>query len=246
MSHETPFDPAEEVRGDPGFRESFSDAMRKTGFGKVTPGEVPTGKSLLAAVGGVRGLIEAVLPGLAFLVIYSITQNVVLSVLAPLILAVVFVIVRRATGTPITQAFAGVIGIAISAALALITGRGAENFLPGIIVNSISLLVIVVSITVRWPLIGVIVGFLTNEGLDWKKDTRKRRMLYVASWLWAGLFTVRLAVAVPLYLTNQVQWLAATKLILGIPLYAGLLWITWLMVRAVYSRAAAPIQDAAQ
>ena len=41
----------------------------------------------------------------------------------------------------------------------------------------------------------------------------------------------------PLYFANLPEWQAAAKLIMGIPLYAGLLWVTWLMVRAVYRRA---------
>jgi hypothetical protein len=220
----------------PGFRESFSEAMRKTGFGQVEPGEVPTGKSLLKAVGGVRGLVESILPGLAFLVLYAATRNVAVSVLVPVALAVVFVVIRLVTHTPIGQAFAGIVGIAISAALALVSGRAEANFIPGIVINIVSLAVLLVSILVRWPLIGVIVGFLTNETTQWRQQKAKRRVLYLATWLWAGLFALRLVVEVPLYLAHEAEWLAGTKLLLGVPLYAGMLWVTWLLVRAVYGR----------
>ncbi|MDQ1597610.1 MAG: hypothetical protein QOI70_1034 [Microbacteriaceae bacterium] len=220
----------------PGFRESFSDAVRKSGFGQVTPGEVPTARSLLKAVGGVRGLIESIVPGLGFLVIYSLSKNLPLSVLAPVVLAIVFLIVRVLTRTPVTQAFAGIVGIAVSAVLALVTGRSVDNFLPGILINVASIAALLVSILVRWPLIGVIVGFLTNEGVEWRDQKAKRRVLYLATWLWVGLFAVRLAVEVPLYFANQTEWLAGTKLVLGVPFYAAMLWVTWLLVRAVYAR----------
>jgi hypothetical protein len=210
----------------PGFRESFADAMRKTGLGQVEPGEVPTVGSLLKAMGGVRGLAESILPALGFLVIYTLTRS----------LAVVFVVVRLATKTPLTQAFAGIVGIAVSAALALLTGRPENNFVPGILINVASLSVLLISILVRWPLIGIVVGFLTNEGIEWKQDRAKRRVLTLATALWAGLFALRLVVEVPLYFARETELLAGTKLLLGVPFYAGMLWVTWLLVRAVYAR----------
>jgi hypothetical protein len=228
---------------EPGFREAFADAMRKTGLGQVAPGEVPTAGSLLAAVGGVRGLAESILPGLGFLVIYTLTKSLPLSVLAPVALAVIFVIVRLVTRTPLTQAFAGIVGIAISAVLALVTGRAENNFVPGILINVGSLLVLLVSIAARWPLIGVVVGFLTNEGTAWRQDRAKRRVLFLATWLWAALFALRLAVEVPLYVAKETEWLAGTKLLLGVPLYAAMLWVTWLLVRAVYGRLSAEGSD---
>ncbi|WP_394768335.1 DUF3159 domain-containing protein [Lacisediminihabitans sp.] len=223
----------------PSFRQSVGDALRKTGLGQVTPGEVPTARSLLTAIGGVRGLVESILPGLGFLVIYTLTKNVTLAVLVPVALAVVFVAVRLLSRSPVSQALAGIIGIGISAALALLSGRAEQNFLPGIIINVVSVAVLLVSIAVRWPLIGVIVGFLTNEGFEWRQNRAKRRVLYLATWLWAGLFGLRLVVELPLYWSGNVEWLAAMKLLLGVPLYAGLLWVTWLLVRAVYAKAGA-------
>jgi hypothetical protein len=61
-------------------------------------------------------------------------------------------------------------------------------------------------------------------------------VLTVATWVWVGLFALRLAVEVPLYLTAQVELLAAVKLVLGVPLYAAVLWVTWLLVRTVFVR----------
>ena len=210
--------------------------MRKSGLGQVAPGEVPTAGSLLRAVGGLRGLVESILPGLGFLIIYTLTKSLVFSVLAPVTLAVVFVAVRLATKTPLTQALAGIAGIVLSALLALITGRAEANFIPGIVINVVSLTVLLVSILIRLPLIGVIFGFLTNDSFEWRKAKAKRRVLYLTTWLWAALFALRLAVEVPLYLAQNAELLAGAKLILGVPLYAGMLWVTWLLVRAVYGR----------
>jgi len=220
----------------PGLGEQFSAAVRRSGLGQVAPGETPTARSLLAAVGGARGLVESILPGLAFLVIYTLTGLLLPSVLIPLALALVFVAGRLIARTPATQAFAGVAGIAISAALALLSGKAVDNFIPGIVINAVSLAVILISLAVRWPVIGVIVGVLTGDGMAWRTQRGRRRVLTLATWLWAGLFAARLVVEYPLFLAGEVEALAVAKLLLGVPLYAGMVWVTWLLVRAVYGR----------
>lgn len=228
-------DRSEETAAREALRESLGHAARNAGFGAVAPGEVPTAASLLTAVGGVRGLVESILPGLGFLVVYTLTRDLLPSVLAPLGVALLFVAARALSRTLVTPALAGLVGIGVSAALALLTGRPEDNFVPGLIINVASVVVLLVSILVRWPLIGVIVGLLTNELTEWRADRAKRRVLTVATWLWVGLFSARLVVQAPLYFGGETEILAATKLIMGVPLYAALLWVTWLLVRAVYA-----------
>lgn len=216
--------------------EGVSAAAKKAGIGQVTPGEMPTGKSLWDAVGGLRGVIEAIVPGLGFLVTYMFTNELVLSVAAPVVLSLVFIGIRLLTKQPVTQALAGAFGVALSAGLAIFTGRAEDNFALGLIINAVSVAVLLTSLAVRWPLVGVIVGFLANEGTSWRENAAKRRILTLTTWLWVGLFSLRLAVQAPMYFASQTEWLAATKLLMGVPLYAGMLWITWLLVRSVYAR----------
>lgn len=216
--------------------ESLADAARKSGFGAVEPGEAPSAGALLKAMGGVRGLVESILPGLAFLVIYTITGDLFLSVAIPIAIAVLFVIVRAITKTPWTSALAGVIGLALSAGLALITGRAEDNFVLGFFINGAFLIALLVSLAVRWPLIGVIVSLIRSEGSGWRADKAKFRVALIATVLWCGLFAVRLGVELPLYFAGNAAALATLKLILGVPLYAGMLWVTWLLVRTVYAR----------
>lgn len=219
-------------------REAFAAAARRSGFGRVAPGERPTAHDLWGAVGGVRGLIESLLPGFLFLVVYTITSDVVPSVLIPVGIAVLFVLVRAVTRSPILPAAIGLVGIALSAGLALWSGRAEENFLLGFVINGVWLLALLISLAVRRPLIGVITALLTGDH-EWRADSAKRTVLTVTTWLWVALFTLRLAVQVPLYIAEQAAALAATKLLMGLPLYAAVLWVTWLMIRAVYARRAA-------
>ncbi|MDP3208271.1 MAG: DUF3159 domain-containing protein [Rhodoglobus sp.] len=217
-------------------KSAFAAAARKSGLGKVAPGEAPSGSALLGAMGGVRGLVESILPALGFLVTYTITQQLVPSVLFPLGLAVIFVVVRVAMRQPWTSAVAGVVGIALSAGLALITGRAEDNFVFGFGINAVFLTALIVSLAVRWPLIGVIASLITGEGSAWKSDRAKVKVAVIATVLWCGLFAVRLGVELPLYFAGNIAALATLKLILGVPLYAGLLWVTWLLVRTAYAR----------
>ncbi|MFN4000807.1 DUF3159 domain-containing protein [Microcella sp.] len=229
---ETPDESRDELR------DALAAAARRSGFARVEPGERPTAHALWGAVGGVRGLVESLLPGFLFLVVFTITSDVTPSVLIPVGIAVLFVVVRAVTRSPIVPAVVGLVGIALSAGLALWTGRAEENFLLGFIINGVWLVALLVSLAVRRPLIGVITALLTGDHA-WRADAAKRSVLTITTWLWVGLFTLRLGVQVPLYLAEQAAALAATKLLMGLPLYAAVLWVTWLMVRAVYARRAA-------
>jgi len=230
-------------RGDsqtpPTFSEALSAAAQKSGFGQVTPGETPTAGALLGAMGGVRGIVESLLPGFVFVFVYAITQETLPSVLIPAGIAVLFVLVRVVTRTPVVPALVGLLGIAVSAALAIFSGDAKENFVLGFWLNGGYVVALLISLFARWPVIGIIVGLLRGEGSAWRDDKAKYRVAFVTTVLWTGLFAARLAVQVPLYYADQTQLLGGAKLIMGLPLYAATLWVTWLLVRAVYAKGGA-------
>ncbi|WIE66511.1 DUF3159 domain-containing protein [Curtobacterium sp. MCLR17_036] len=235
-------DPLASERAEPlSLNAQLRDAVRNAGIGQVAPGEAPSGRALLTAVGGVRGLAESVLPGLAFLVVYAITKELVPSVVIPVVIGAVFVVLRLLQRQSLAMSLAGILGVAISAGLALVTGKAESNFIPGIVINAVWLVGLLVTLAIRRPLIGLIVGFLLppdadGSHQDWRADPAKRRVLTVATWIWVGLFAVRLLIEIPLYVTAQVELLAGIKLITGVPLYAAVLWVTWLLVRTVFRR----------
>lgn len=235
-------DEAPERDAAPDEAPSLSDAMaaaaRRSGLGHVAPGEAPTAGALLAAVGGIRGLIESILPPLLFLVIFTITQQLVPSVLAPLGLALIFIVVRIVARQPVLTAVVGALGVGLSAGLALLSGRAEDNFLPGLIINVVLLLAMLVSLAVRRPLIGVMVGLMTGDSA-WRADPAKVRVAVIATILWAALPAVRLAVELPFYFAGDAAGLAAMKLLLGLPPYAILLWVSWLLIRSAWSGAPA-------
>jgi Protein of unknown function (DUF3159). len=208
-------------------------ALGSAGFGAIRPGETPTVEALWQAVGKTRGLVESLAPGLGFLIAYTVTGELVLSVAAPCALAVVFILVRLIQRIPLMPAVAGLIGIGASAGVALWSGRAEDNFILGFVVNALWLGVLLVSLLVRRPALGYLAGALTGDPA-WRSQPGTLRIAMVATWLWVGLFGLRLLVQVPLYLSASIGELAAAKLIMGLPLYAAWLWVTWLLYRAVY------------
>lgn len=70
--------------------------------------------------------------------------------------------------------------------------------------------------------------------MAWRQDRRKRRAFLWLGVAWSALFFARLAVQLPLYLAGEVTALGTLKLIMGLPLFAPMVAVTWLVVRALY------------
>ena len=224
----------------PTFSESLAAAAKQSGLSQLKPGETPSARAVLAAIGGIRGIVESVVPGLAFLVIYLttnklITNSLLVAVLVSAFLALVFVVARAGARSSLSSAITGAVLLAIAAVLTLVTGRAVNNFVPGILINAGFFVALLVSLLVRWPLIGLVVGLLFGDVDGWRKDAGKRRILTLATWLWVALFAIRLVLEVPLYYAGNVAALGIVRLITSVPLYALFLWATWLLVRGVYA-----------
>jgi hypothetical protein len=214
--------------------ESMAAAARRAGFSPETEGQPVSGQALLAAMGGVRGLFEAVLPGIVFLVTYTFTQALIPSLIAPVLMGLVFFVSRLMARQTVVQAVSGLVVIAFSAILALFTGKAEDFYLPGFWTNGAYGLALMVSVLVGWPLIGLAVGFMMGEGTTWRQNAAKKWVFLLVTLLWAGLFAARLAVQLPLYFSSNIEALGTAKLLMGLPLYAPLLVVSWLLVRAVY------------
>ncbi len=214
--------------------QALGSAARRAGMDPAK--QAHTGHVVWAAMGGWRGVFESVLPGLAFVLLFTFTRDLVLSLVASVGLAAVFTVVRLAQRSPVTAALGGLVATAAAAGLALWTGRGQDNFVPGLITNAAYGTAFLISALIGWSLIGLAVGFLMNEGTAWRKDAKKRRVFFWLAIAWAALFFTRLAVQLPFYFAGDVTTLGTLKLVMGLPLFAPLIAVTWLAVRAVYPR----------
>ncbi|MFF2266676.1 DUF3159 domain-containing protein [Cellulosimicrobium cellulans] len=244
--------------------------------------------SVADAIGGVRGLVESVAPGLVFVVVYVATTNLQWALVTSVAAALVAVAARLVQRTPVTQAFGGLLGVGIGVIWAWRSGEAQDYFAWGLWTNAAYLVALLVSVLARWPLVGLVVegfrsgfgagaagsagtttdpspdaldasaeqpaaaatpagapvdadaaetGAFTRWARTWRSDRALMRRYTAATWLWIGLFAARLAVQVPLYLEGDVGWLGTARLVMGIPLWALVLWLTWILVRRPHAGA---------
>lgn len=193
------------------------------------------------AMGGWRGILESVLPGLVFIVVYTVTidpatgdGNLWLSLGLSVGIAAIFTIARLVARQPVAAAVGGLVAVGVAAAFAAFTGEASNNFIPGFVTNVVYGSAFLISALIGWSLIGLAVGFLMGEGTAWRRDKRKRRVFFWLAIAWAGLFAARLIVQLPLYFADDVATLGTLKLVMGLPLFAPLVAVTWLAVRALY------------
>lgn len=190
--------------------------------------------SLAESIGGLRGVLESIAPGAVFVAVFIGTGTLRAPLVASLAVAAVLVVARLVGGTPVTQAVGGLFGVAIGVIWAWRSGQAEDFFAFGLWTNAAYALALLVSVLVRWPLVGVVVALLRQEGMTWRTDPAqrgRRRRYAAATWLWIGLFLLRLAVQLPLYLSAEVAWLGTARLVMGVPMWALTLWGTWVLVR---------------
>lgn len=223
---------------------ALGGAARKAGLDPAKGASTHT--VVWSAMGGWRGIVESVVPSLAFVVLFTLRpQPLILPLGVSVGLAALFTIVRLLQKSPPSAALGGLIAAVAAAGLALWTGRGEDNFVPGLITNAVYGSAILVSALIGWSVIGLAAGFLMGEGTAWRADRRKRRAFFWLGIAWSALFFARLAVQFPLYLSGDVTALGTLKLVMGLPLFAPLIAVTWLVVRALYPRASSR-EDAAE
>ena len=230
-------DTPEEASASSVLGQAFGEAARRAGLDPAQ--STSTGAAVWKAIGGVRGIIESVLPLVVFLVSLTIwPDNNLVAVIASVAAAGIFTIARLLQKQAPSAALGGLVAVGVAGALVLFTGRAEDNFIPGFITNVVYGSAFLVSAVAGWSIIGLAVGFLMDDGVAWRKDRRKKRVFFWLAIMWAALFFLRLGVQFPMWLAggdDVVQVLGTVKLVMGIPLFAPLVAITWLASRAVYS-----------
>ena len=137
----------------------------------------PKQTTLMEAVGGPLGMAETSLPAVAFIVTYTVSgQDTNVSAVVALAIAFVFAAARLVRRENPQHALSGLIGVAFAAFIATRSGKAEDFFLPGLLANAAYATAFLVSIAVRWPLVGVIVGQLDGEGNAWRDDPRRVRV----------------------------------------------------------------------
>ena len=197
----------------------------------------PEAVLLERAIGGWRGMIDSGLPSVVFLIVYLVNGRVLQpALLAALGTGAVILVLRLLRKEPLTQVIAGFAGVAISAWVSARTGEARDFFLWGLIVNVAYGGAFLISLAVRWPLMGVVVGFFMGDPTGWRQDPELRRRFAAATWVWVFLFGSRILVQVPLYLAGWVGALGTAKIVMGWPLFLFAAYITYRLLAPVFEQ----------
>lgn len=217
-------------------RAGRTNAMRRLGIQEKDGVATLDRESLMASLGGWLGIIQSSIPAALFVLVFALTKETVAAVVVSLSVSTGFVVLQIITRKPLTQAIAGALGIALSAYLTLRDGgHPADYFVQGFITNIAYGSALALSVLVRWPLIGFLVGLLKGEPLGWRTDKKLLRRADLATMLFVALFSLRLLVQLPLYFANQIEALGIARVAMGVPLYALCIWLSWLLLRSSIS-----------
>lgn len=216
--------------------DNQESVAKKLGLESTETGYELNRKSLLEGIGGPLGILEAVLPATLFSLAYAFSQDALTAVTLAAGSSVIFILIRLFQRKALTQALVGALAIGLAAFLALRDGgQAADYFLPGFITNATYGTVMLVSVLVGRPIMGYVAQLLFGIK-DWRKDKPRFRRLRLVTLIWVGFFAARLSVQLPLYFAGLVEALALSRAIMGAPAYAGLLAITWVLLRKITSR----------
>ncbi|WP_291413145.1 DUF3159 domain-containing protein [Actinophytocola sp.] len=179
--------------------------------------------SLRELLGGRSGAIDASIPPAVFVLGWLVSgRSIGWGALAAVAAGAVVGVIRLVRGGRVTAVLAGVAAVAGAALVALYTGRAQDFFLIQLLSNVASALAWAVSVLIRWPLLGVVVGVLLGQKTRWRRDPDLVRAYGRASWVWVfAQYTVRVLVFGILWWSGWVVALGVARVVLSWPLVAA-------------------------
>ncbi len=119
---------------------------------------------VLEQLGGWRGMVDASLPTIAFIVANSV-GGLTVGIWAAAVAAVLVFLLRLVRKESIQQAVSGLFAVAVAVVIAARTGEARDFFVLGIVRNAGIGVVLLGSLPFRWPLVGVVAEFLSPSHL---------------------------------------------------------------------------------
>jgi hypothetical protein len=114
---------------------------------------------VLDQLGGLRGMVDATVPTIAFIVANGI-GGLRAGIVAALGAAVLIFGLRLVRRESVQQAVSGLFAVGVAVAIAAATGQARDFYVPGILRNAALALVLLGSVVIRRPLVGVVAEFL--------------------------------------------------------------------------------------
>lgn len=217
--------------------DSASNRKPRTGVAALT--QAGDGDfSVIDAIGGPRGVVESMLPGFVFVVMFVITSDLRSTVMVSAVLAAVQVMARLIQRQSVMGALSGLVSVAICLVWAWHSHEARNYYMFGFITNAVYIVLLGISLIARVPGLGLVVEFIRSLPTEhfrdwfhgWMSDKPLKRAYMAITALWVGVFALRLLVQVPLYLSDRVAWLGTARLLMGIPFWALAIWVSYLIV----------------
>jgi hypothetical protein len=221
-----------------------ADMAADTGAGAqplLQPHEAATVEAVIrqrlsTALGGWRGSLETAAPTIAFVTVWVWRHDVVAAVGAAGVLALGLAGVRLAQRQSLQYVLSALVATGVAAFFALRSGRAEDAFLPGILSSAGWGVASLVSVIIRWPAVGFMVGAgdprAKEDPFAWRRDPGLVRVCQRLTLVLVALYAVRVAVMLPLYFAGEVAWLGVAKVALGWPAWAGAIAVMgWMLLR---------------
>ncbi|MGL4306771.1 MAG: DUF3159 domain-containing protein [Mycobacteriaceae bacterium] len=198
----------------------------------IVEGATPAEKTVLEQLGGVSGLVYSSLPVLVFVPVNTVF-GLKSAIAASLVVALFILGWRLYRKETVQPAISGFLGVAVSAFIAYRIGSAKGFFLYGIYTSVVYAGIFLVSVLVRWPLVGVVRSFLEGKDMSWRQQSGAVRAYNLATLAWAAIFAARYLVQSKLYAEDHTGWLGVARIAMGWPLTAVALLVTVILVRRI-------------
>jgi hypothetical protein len=189
-------------------------------------------ESLADLLGGRRAALDATVPAAGFLAGWLASgQSIWIGSGVAVLAALAVSLWRLRRGDRPRAVLFGLLGVCVAALIALRTGRAEDFFLLQLLSNAASALAWIISIVVRWPLLGLVVGGVLGQKTRWRRDAALLRAYSRGSWVWVCQYVLRVAVFLPLYAAGQTVALGVARIALTWPLIAACMAVSWWVIR---------------
>ncbi|KII00344.1 hypothetical protein LP52_01965 [Streptomonospora alba] len=192
-------------------------------------------QQLAKALGGKRGMLETAVPTLGFTFSYMALEDLRTALTIGFALAIALGAVRLVQRSSVQFVVNSLFGMAIAAVFALRSGEAEDFALPGIIYNAVYAVVLTLTVLIRWPAMGLLIGAVTGDVTAWRRNPAVVKLSSRLTWLLVLPCVVRVAVQLPLWaaesygVASTFALLGIAKIALGWPLqvaaFAGMVWL---------------------
>jgi Protein of unknown function (DUF3159) len=193
------------------------------------------------SLGGARGMLESALPFIAFTIAWVVARQLYPAIAAAVVTALLLAVIRLIQRQSIKYVIQAVIPTAIAVLIATRTGRAQDIFLPGILYNGALAALSLVTVAIRKPLVGFIIGAAVGDPTGWTRDRGLVKMTSKLTLVLAVPYLTRFVIQLPLFLAGHVILLGVAKVVLGWPMLIAALTVIGLML----SKGKTPIEDSA-